>query len=207
MSAAIEALTPERRAGILAGAATVFTEDGYEGASMSRIAREAGVSKGTLYNYFDSKAALFAAFVEQQCTEKLRRIFDGAEPDGDPAATLRGIGLRMMRMMLSELGIATYRVVVSEALKFPELAQIFYEAGPARSIQHLADWITEQARSGRLQVEDAPFAAEQFFALTQTRLAMRCRLRLGACNDDAEIERVVDAAVAMFLARYGVRCA
>jgi TetR/AcrR family transcriptional repressor of mexJK operon len=205
MSATLEALTPERRAGILAGAATVFAEDGYEGASMSRIAREAGVSKGTLYNYFDGKAALFSAYVERECSINLARVFDFTETDGDPAATLRAIGLRMMRMMLSELALAIYRVVLAEAAKFPGLAETFYEAGPARAIRHLADWIAEQTRAGRLAVEDPGFAAEQFFALSQTRLALRCRLRLEACADDAQIERVVDAAVAMFLAYYGVK--
>ena len=53
--------TPEKRAQILRGAAEVFAADGYQGASMARIAAVAGVSKGTLYNYFDTKAALFTA--------------------------------------------------------------------------------------------------------------------------------------------------
>ena len=60
--------SPEKRAQILAGAAAVFAADGYEGASMARIAAVAGVSKGTLYNDFDSKAALFTAYVEENAT-------------------------------------------------------------------------------------------------------------------------------------------
>jgi len=198
-----ELLTPERRETILAGAATVFARDGYEGASMSRIAREAGVSKGTLYNYFEDKAALFAAYVSAECSQTLPRIFEGAEIDGDPATYLRAIGLRMLRMMLSELALSIYRVVLSEAARFPELARAFYEAGPARAVRRLSDWIAAQDAAGRLRVDDPPFAAEQFFALCQTRLSLRCRLRLDAAPDPAEIERVVDAAVAMFLARYG----
>jgi TetR/AcrR family transcriptional regulator, mexJK operon transcriptional repressor len=205
MSEAAELLTPERRASILAGAAQVFAEDGYEGASMSQIARAAGVSKGTLYNYFDSKSALFSAHVGEECNRTLSRIFDPDEMEGDPADTLRAIGLRMMRVMLSPLGLAIYRVVVSEAGKFPELARSFYEAGPARAINHLAAWIALQTEQGRLTAEDPVFAAEQFFALTQTRLSLRCRLRLEECNDDAALEPIVDAAVTMFLARYGVQ--
>ena len=207
MSEAAELLTPERRASILAGAGKVFAQDGYEGASMSHIAREAGVSKGTLYNYFDDKAALFAAYVGAECSRTLSRIFEGAEPDGNPAATLRAIGLRMMRMMLSDLALSIYRVVLSEAAKFPELAQAFYDAGPARAMRYLADWIAAQNAAGRLRVDDPHFAAEQFFALCQTRLSLRCRLRLEQDPAEAEIERVVEAAVAMFLARYGTRSA
>ena len=110
----------------------------------------------------------------------------------------------MMRMMLSEIGLTIYRVVLSEAARFPELARAFYDAGPARAMRHLADWLAMQTEHGRLLVDDPVFAAEQFFALTQTRLSLRCRLRLQDCGDDAELEHVVDEAVTMFLARYGV---
>src|SRR5271170_1323802 len=108
------ALSPEKRIQILAGAATVFAADGYEGASMARIAAVAGVSKGTLYNHFDSKAALFTAYVGETCDRYLARVFEGADHDGDPASVLRGIGKRMLQMMLSGLGLAIYRVVIAE---------------------------------------------------------------------------------------------
>ncbi len=90
-------LSPEKRTQILAGAASVFAADGYEGASMARIAAVAGVSKGTLYNHFDSKAALFSAYVGEKCSQHLANVFDSADHDGDPAEVLRGIGKRMVR--------------------------------------------------------------------------------------------------------------
>src|ERR1700686_4974838 len=99
-------LSPEKRAQILTGAADVFAADGYEGASMARIAAVAGVSKGTLYNYFDSKAALFTAYVVDKCDQSLIHAFDNANHDGDPAEILRGIGKRMIEMMLSDVGLA-----------------------------------------------------------------------------------------------------
>ncbi len=102
-------LSPEKRTQILAGAASVFAADGYEGASMARIAAVAGVSKGTLYNHFDSKAALFTAYVGEKCDQYLAHVFDSADHDGDPAEVLRGIGKRMVQMMLSDVGLAIYR--------------------------------------------------------------------------------------------------
>ena len=51
----------DKKIEILNGAAAVFARDGYEGANVSHIAREAGVSKGTVYNYFPTKAEMFAA--------------------------------------------------------------------------------------------------------------------------------------------------
>jgi TetR/AcrR family transcriptional repressor of mexJK operon len=202
-----DTLLSEKRAQILEGAARVFASDGYEGASMSRIAAEAGVSKGTLYNHFPSKAALFSAYVGQECARNLARVFEGAVHDGEPAAVLRQVGLRMIQMIMSEVGQTIYRVVISEAAKFPELARAFFEAGPSRAIRHLADWLAEETRRGQLQVGDPNFAAEQFFTLCQARLVMRQRLMLQPEPSSGEVERVVDAAVAMFLRTYGAAAA
>jgi len=201
---ATETLSPEKRAQILQGAAAVFAQDGYEGASMSRIASEAAVSKGTLYNYFEGKADLFAAYVQQECTRNLSRVFDRIDEADDPATTLRAIGRRIVRMMVSPTGVTIYRVVVSEAERFPELARVFYEAGPARAIGHMSRWLALQARRGRLNVADPEFAAEQFFALCQTRLGLRCRLHM--LNDPAPetIAAIVNAAVDMFLCAYAM---
>jgi len=196
-------LSPEKRAQILSGAATVFAADGYGGASMARIAAVAGVSKGTLYNHFDSKAALFTAYVGETCDRNLARVFDSADHDGDPAAVLRGIGKRMLQMMLSDVGLAIYRVVIAEAAKFPELARGFFNAGPARAIGFMADWLAEETRRGRLTVADPAFAAEQFFNLCQTRLVLRRRLEMLPDPPESEIDQVIEASVAMFLRTYG----
>ncbi len=197
-------LTPEKQDQILLGAATVFAQDGYEGASMSRIAACAGVSKGTLYNYFEGKAELFAAWVARECECKLARVFDIPDPDGDPAASLRAIGLRMLQMMMSETGLTIYRLTVAEAAKFPELARGFYDAGPSRATNFMAAWLERQAASGKLEIGDPAFAADQFFALCQTRVGMLRRLGLLHEIDTAFLTRVVDASVTMFLNTYGV---
>ena len=191
----------EKQSQILRGAATVFSQDGYEGASMSRIAAYAGVSKGTLYNYFDGKAELFAAWVAREC-EDLRHAFDTQDPDDAPSAGLRAIGLRMLRMMLSDAGLTIFRVTVAEASKFPELARAYYDTGPRMAIGFLSAWLSRQAVAGRLEVADPVFAAEQFFALCQTRVAMLRRLGLAASVDEALMETVVDASVLMFLNTY-----
>jgi len=202
---AADTLSPERRARILEGAARVFAREGYEGASMAGIASETGVSKGTLYNYFPGKAALFTAHVIGTCEQKLGHIFDFAPGEPDPAVCLRHIARAMIEMMFSPIGLEIYRVVVSEAAKFPALARSFFDAGPARAVATMSAWLAEQTRLGRLDVEDPVFAAEQFFGLCQTRLSMRCRLMIITELTDAEIDQVVEGAITMFLSMYGAR--
>lgn len=198
-----ETLSPEKQEQILRGAACVFGLDGYEGASMSRIAQRAGVSKGTLYNYFDGKAELFAAWVSQECERTLGYVFDVDDAAGDPAVVLKGIGLRMLQMMMSSTGLTIYRMAVAEAQKFPEVARTFHDAGPARAIACLAGWLDRQTRDGHLHVCDPAFAAEQFFALCQTRLGMLRRFEMLPDPSETAMHHVVDAAVTMFLDTYG----
>ncbi len=198
-----EVFSPEKRAQILLGAAKVFATDGYEGASMARIASVAGVSKGTLYNYFDSKAALFTAYVTDTCGQTLAHVFDRRDQLDDPASVLHGIGRRMLAMMLSDAGLAMYRMVIAEAAKFPNLARVFFDAGPARAIAFMAEWLAEETRRGRLSVPDPDFAAEQFFNLCQTRLVMRRKLAMLPDPPSGDIDRVVSASVEMFLQTYG----
>jgi AcrR family transcriptional regulator len=59
----------ERRRQLLDLGAELFTRQGYEDLSMSKIARAAGISKALLYHYFPSKQAYFAATLEQAAAE------------------------------------------------------------------------------------------------------------------------------------------
>ena len=192
-----------KRRQIIHGAELVFTECGYEGASMSRIAAEAGVSKGTLYNYFDSKSMLFAVFVEQMASDTLANIFQQVREEDDPAAALRAIALCIVEMILSPGSLVLYRIVVSEATKFPHLATVFWQAGPCRAISYMKRWIEKQVAAGRLDVPDPTFAAEQFLALCQTRIVTQRRLQIVQATRDEDIELVVQGAVGLFLKGYG----
>jgi len=198
-----EPLSPERRQAILDGAGRVFARDGYEGASMARIAREVGVSKGTLYNYFPSKAALFHGVISTFCDGTFRHLLPDAPHTGTPQETLHSLGMTLVEMMISPYRQAIHTMVMSEAGQFPELARIFFEAGPQRALTYLSSWLRQQTEAGRLAITDFDFAAEQFFALCQTKLVMRARLRLIEPTP-ADIERVVQGAIAVFLKAYGV---
>ncbi|MFT8676124.1 MAG: TetR/AcrR family transcriptional regulator [Acetobacter sp.] len=192
-----------KRQQILAGAKAVFAEHGYEGASMSVIARKAGVSKGTLYNYFTNKADLFTAFVEQNCREKLPAALAYVQQDGTPQDILTAVARAMVRLMTLPESLMLYRIIVSEAPHFPQLAVSFWEHGPRIVIETFANWIREQTQRGALVTDDPVFAAEQFFALCQTHIAHRKRFNMTLENEAATEEKVIHNAVRVFLAAYG----
>ncbi|GBQ07377.1 TetR/AcrR family transcriptional regulator [Acetobacter cerevisiae] len=194
-----------KRQQILTGAKAVFAAHGFEGASMSAIAREAGVSKGTLYNYFANKCDLFAAFVEKNCREKLEVLAPVQKLSLSPEKTLTALAREIIRLIISPESLMLYRIIVSEAPHFPHLATTFWQSGPKRAIETLSGWIEGQVAQGTLNVDDPVFAAEQFFSLCQTRIAHRKRFNMPFDNEAEDEEKVIHAAVRMFLAAYGVK--
>ena len=191
-----------KRQQIIAGAEIVFTECGYEGASMSRIALRASVSKGTLYNYFTSKSELFAAFVRQKAATLLE-VFEPFDDQGDLEVILGQIARQMVAQILSPGSLVLHRIVISEAARFPHLAEIFWDAGPQPALAHMADLLTSRMRTGDLRQADPQVAAGQFFALCQTRVAIQRRLQIVQVTGDDDIELVVQGAVRLFLKGYG----
>jgi len=114
---------------ILSAALEIFTESGFAAARVEDIAKRAGLSKGAVYLYFDSKEAMLKALVEQSAG----RIANAASTlslmgaDHDPEKAYRAI-LKMALIALSDPGVsAAPRLVLAEAGKFPELAAFYRE--------------------------------------------------------------------------------
>jgi AcrR family transcriptional regulator len=192
-----------RREAIIDVAGAIFLEEGFTAASMSAIAARLGGSKGTLYNYFDSKEALFAAYVQRHCAWQQEEMFALLEDESDIRRALAGIGRNVVRSTLSDFSLRNFRLIVAEAERSPELGRAFYEAGPLTGMARLAGMLRQAADRGDLVLDDPLAAAFQFMGLCQNRM-LKARL----CNvipqpTEAEIDRDVSAAVDMFMAVFG----
>ena len=86
-----------KRRQILDGATAVFLEKGFDAASMGEIARAAGVSKGTLYVYFDDKQALFDAMCRRRVTSTPNACSSSIMPSATLRLCWRNSGLRLPR--------------------------------------------------------------------------------------------------------------
>jgi TetR/AcrR family transcriptional regulator, mexJK operon transcriptional repressor len=193
-----------RRLHILDVARDVFIEDGFAAASMSTIAARLGGSKGTLYNYFESKEVLFSAVVTNECERKIAAMFDveGAE-DGDMEAVLRGFARRYARMVLSDDAMAFSRMVIAESSRAPELGITFYEAGPRRSRARMAAYLERQIAAGRVTPCDSLRVVKQFCDLCISGLYTKRLMNIVPPPSDEELEANVDAALFVFLKAYG----
>ncbi|MCJ2141923.1 TetR/AcrR family transcriptional regulator [Methylobacterium sp. E-066] len=193
----------DKRRQILDGARTVFLSAGFDGASMGEIARAAGVSKGTLYVYFDSKEDLFEALIIQEKRGLAEALFTLDAEDLDVPAVLTQLGTRFLTEMGRPEHVAVVRMVIGACEKFPRFGQAFYEAGPASGVARLSAYLDAQVQGGRLRIADIELAARHFLHLCQAGQMTRLLFAAGDGASDAEIRYLVGNAVRVFLAGYG----
>jgi AcrR family transcriptional regulator len=110
---------------ILAATARVLVKDGYDRASTNRIALEAGVSVGSLYQYFPSKEALVAALIERHSTEMIRFLEERAAQH-PPDAPLRTMVREVVHAMVEAHRVdpKLHRVVMEQVPRVGALKRL-----------------------------------------------------------------------------------
>lgn len=194
---------PEKRHQILVGAWRVFVEQGFDAASMNSICKAAGVSKGTLYVYFENKEDLFVALVEEKRQDFFDGIFERLAGAGSIEERLLAYAMGLSEQLNSEEVIRAQRIVISVVERMPDLGRRFYDAGAAHFLGRLHEFLSEEIAAGTLVVPDIELAASQFVELATTG-TWRARM-FGRRPDEPtaqEIEYAAREAVAMFLAKY-----
>ncbi len=188
---------------VLAGARDIFLRDGFEGASVDQIARAAGVSKATLYSYFPDKRILFLEVAKTECQRQADQATAEMETSRPPRQVLTTAATHMLGFFLSDFGQQVYRIVVAESGRFPQLGREFYESVPLKVRSTMVAYFREAIARGELRIDDLELAADQFPELCKARLHSQLILGVKTRFSEAEVRRVVEGAVEMFLARYG----
>ena len=188
---------------VLAGAREVFLRDGFEGASVDKIAKVSGVSKATLYSYFSDKRRLFQEVIQAECDRMSQEIQASIDPNAPLDVALRAAANGMVRFMVSKFAQRVFRICLAERDRFPELGQSYYDSGPKRGHEQLSQYFQEAAACGALVIDDFDMAAYQFAELCKSDLFARAAFGVQSEFSDADIERVADAAATTFIARYG----
>ncbi|WP_100445170.1 TetR/AcrR family transcriptional regulator [Glycomyces xiaoerkulensis] len=200
---------PDKHRAIVRAANLVFGRDGFARATVDAIAREAGVSKKTIYNHFDDKAALFRLAALEATHElsdaialladrHLRKILD-LERD------LIDFGVDRVQAIFNapEEHAAIARTVRAEVKHLPrEVVDAWLEAGPVRSQRDIAAHFLAMRERGLLDFEDADKAAAYYTLLSFTPIAERTFLGALPIGDE-EIQQMVAEGVRMFLRLYG----
>jgi AcrR family transcriptional regulator len=204
-SPGLDAEDSAKRRQIMDGARAVFLAQGFDAASMADIARKAGVSKGTLYVYFDSKEALFESIVEAECRAQGEQVFALDSSDHDVAAVLTRLGYAYVRFLCRPGGLSPMRTVISISERMPTIGKRFFETGPATGVARLRRYLEDQIAAGYLAIDDVEVAATQFLDSCQSTMFKPLLLNFGGPPTDERISHVVGIAVRTFLAAYAGR--
>jgi AcrR family transcriptional regulator len=187
-----------RREALLQAATEVFFEQGYAATSIDAIIERAGGSKRNIYNEFGNKEGLFSAIVAET-TDKVLSTLVIEEIEGhDLRETLTAFGQHLMDAFMSPIVISNYRIAVTEANRFPDLAKSFYEQGPDRAVSRLAEVLEVAKERGEIRTNDCLRVARHFVAMIRDNL-LQVVLGLRPPPSDEEAQEAVASAVEVFL--------
>jgi TetR/AcrR family transcriptional regulator, mexJK operon transcriptional repressor len=189
---------------VLDTARSVFLEHGYDRASMDMIAHEAGVSKATVYAYFETKQQLLFTLVQEECRAVAPALlYHVVFPIQDIEAELRNIARNFTSIFLNNRGVEFYRLIISIVKQFPEVATVFMEAGPGHHQAEISAFFNEAVQQGVLQIDDVDLAVKQFLGLVAADLPLTWLLEMPADSLE-QYEALINSGVRLFLKYYGV---
>ncbi len=187
----------DRRNQILEAALKVFAAKGFKGATNQDIAKEAGISAGLIYWYFDSKEDLLFALLEQ-------RVAPGSFPV--PLEHMQAFPPEQVLPMFAHYGLSRldnqdtiniFKIFIGEAV-YSEHIRAIANANVNRLLDILARYLAAQMEQGRLRRDDPLLCAQTFAASIFVNIIRRRFL-----NDPKLLsysaEEIVNTVVSIFL--------
>jgi AcrR family transcriptional regulator len=188
-----------RRTAFLKAAREVFLEYGYEAASMAEIVKRAGGSLSTLYAQFGGKKGLFEAMIDRRVVELTEQMQTELAAHAPLREGLQRIGENFLSKLMAPGSMDVFRLVMSQAKKFPDLAESFSQRGPERVRKALADYMRDRVAAGEIRITDTDQAAALFFDLVRGRMHFRALLEPNYNPTEQDIRDTVARAVKVFI--------
>jgi TetR/AcrR family transcriptional regulator, mexJK operon transcriptional repressor len=154
-----------KRQQILVAGQELFLSNGYQGTSMDQIAARAAVSKQTVYKHFGDKQELLFAIVNEALegtVGRFRARIAAISQTTDLECALIDLAEGYLHAVLEEPVVQLRRLVIGEANRVPELARLYYDRAPTRTIAALAECFGQLNKRGLLEAHDPALAAEHF---------------------------------------------
>ena len=143
-----------RRDDIIQAALKLFDQQGYEAARMVDIASEAGVAKGTLYLYFETKSALLEGVIETAIIPTLKQIGEVAQSHSGSARDLLELQMKIaaMRMASPEMKMLL-RHMISDGSKHKSIVDFYYNNVVQKGLQHFKATLDQGVAHGEFRIE------------------------------------------------------
>ncbi|MCO7229650.1 TetR/AcrR family transcriptional regulator [Halomonas sp. CnH100-B] len=194
-----------KRDAMLDAAACLFFRNGLEAVTMEAVAREAGVSKVTVYGHFATKETLFGSVIRRETATIRQGLAQLPDTHDAVRQSLIEVGVCMLRFLLEPHVLAVERVMSHQGEQHPKLLRAFFDAGPWAISQWLREKLEGLASAGHLSLPDPARAADQLCSMWQGMLIKEVRMGVRPTPTEEEIQRQITSAVDVFLAAYGRR--
>ena len=165
---------------IISAALEVFADRGFAATKLEDVARKAGVTKGTIYLYFENKEALFKALIRQTIVpviaqgEALAKSFTGSARD-----LFEKLVREYWRLVGETSLVGIPKLMMAEANNFPELARFYYEEVVTRGHRLMAGVIQRGIKAGEFRPVNVMVAAK--LAMSPLMHAVVARKAFSAC--------------------------
>ena len=143
---------------IVAAALGVFAEKGFAASRLDDVAERAGVAKGTIYLYFETKEALFEAAVREIISPLLDRVGVAVrDPDASSEALLQLVIGTIYTELVGTERRQIMRMLIAEAGRFPQLVAYYYQNVVGRGKAIIRDIVERGVASGEFRA--GPFTS------------------------------------------------
>jgi len=184
---------------IISAALEVFADRGFAATKLEDVARRAGVTKGTIYLYFENKEALFKALIRQTIVpviaqgEELARSFPGSA---------RELFERLVREYWRLVGetslVGIPKLMMAEANNFPELARFYYEEVVTRGHRLMAGVLERGIKAGEFRPVNVAVATK--LAMAPVMHAVIARKAFSACMPEGfDVTKYLDTHIDLYL--------
>jgi AcrR family transcriptional regulator len=149
----------DRREQILDAAIRVFAQKGFTRATNKDIAREAGITPGLIYHYFESKEAVMKAIIESRSPLGMLRSLPPETLELPPETFLPFLLKQVLGIVEGEDFVRLIRVFLPEIIHNPEMLPIGASA-LQQALGFLVNYLTSKVESGQLRRSDASLTAQ-----------------------------------------------
>ena len=180
-----------RPAELTSAALDLFVEKGFSATRLDDVAARAGVSKGTLYLYFDSKEALFKAVIAEGIVPTLAAAEERVAAYGGPAVgLLRELLFGWWQAIGATRLAGVPKLIISESRNFPEVAQYYHDQVIVRGRALLRTALQRGIASGEFRPLDVETAIDVIIA--PLLMLVIWRFSLCFCGQQSDPETYLD---------------
>lgn len=149
----------QRRDALLAAALNVFFEKGYAAARLDDIAARAGVSKGTIYLYFESKEDLFLGLIESVALPRVERVLAQLDSVADLTMALDRMAALAPVLIRDTDMPRLLKVLIGDSQTFPPMVTRWREGVIEPILAHLAELLSRASEQGDCEIADPALTA------------------------------------------------